>query len=149
MVPERDRDEYRKGIALTESALASRRFSAYTPQAAVAAVHAEAPSAASTDWQIAAVYDRLIRIQPSPVWNLTAPLPSPCAGIQRRVLLSSMPCWRAENSPTIISRTPAGRNCVARLRRLAEASASYENALDLVWQESDRRFLAGRLQDLK
>src|ERR1700726_3242729 len=62
-----NQDQIAEGIALTESALASHRFGAYTLQAAIAAVHAEAPSAASTDWQqIAALYDRLIRIQPSP-----------------------------------------------------------------------------------
>src|SRR6202140_4251202 len=62
-----NRDQIAEGIALTESALRSHRFGAYTLQAAIAAVHAESSSAASTDWrQIAALYDRLIRIQPSP-----------------------------------------------------------------------------------
>src|SRR5271156_3550184 len=58
-----------EGISLTETALRSRRFGAYTLQAAIAAVHAEA--AASTDWrQITLLYDRLIHIQPSPVVEL-------------------------------------------------------------------------------
>src|SRR6202051_3569677 len=66
-----NRDQIAEGIALTESALRSRRFGAYTLQAAVAAVHAESSSAASTDWrQITLLYDRLIRIQPSPVVEL-------------------------------------------------------------------------------
>src|ERR1700704_3177466 len=61
-----NRDQIAEGIALTESALRSRRFGAYTLQAAIAAVHAETFSAESTDWrQITLLYDRLIRIQPS------------------------------------------------------------------------------------
>src|SRR5271167_3718106 len=60
-----------EGIALTESALRSRRFGAYTLQAAIAAVHAESSSTASTDWrQVTLLYDRLLRMQPSPVVEL-------------------------------------------------------------------------------
>jgi RNA polymerase sigma-70 factor (ECF subfamily) len=63
-----NRDQIAEGISLTENALASRRFGAYALQAAIAAVHAEASSPASTDWrQITLLYNRLIRIQPSPV----------------------------------------------------------------------------------
>src|SRR6202012_4388740 len=66
-----NRDQIAEGIALTESALRSRRFGAYTLQAAIAAVHAESATAASTDWrQITLLYDRLLRIQPSPVVEL-------------------------------------------------------------------------------
>src|SRR3989475_3113909 len=63
-----NREQIAEGVALLEKALKSRRFGAYTLQAAIAAVHAEAESAAVTDWrQIVALYDRLLRIQPSPV----------------------------------------------------------------------------------
>src|SRR3954449_13352711 len=66
-----NRDQIAEGISLTERALASRRFGAYTLQAAIAAVHADASIAASTDWrQITALYHRLLRIQPSPVVEL-------------------------------------------------------------------------------
>jgi RNA polymerase sigma-70 factor (ECF subfamily) len=66
-----NRDQIAEGISLTERALTSRRFGAYTLQAAIAAVHAESSSAASTDWrQITLLYDRLLRIQPSPVVEL-------------------------------------------------------------------------------
>jgi RNA polymerase sigma-70 factor (ECF subfamily) len=62
-----NRDQIAEGISLTESALASHRFGAYTLQATIAAVHAESSSAASTEWrQITLLYDRLLRIQPSP-----------------------------------------------------------------------------------
>src|SRR5262249_28506403 len=65
--PEQDPE----GVALVGKALKSRRFGAYTLQAAIATVHAEAESAAATDWrQIVALYDQLVRIQPSPVVQL-------------------------------------------------------------------------------
>src|SRR5213079_2806082 len=61
-----NREQIAEGVALLEKALKSRRFGAYTLQAAIAAVHAEAESAAMTDWrQIVALYDRLLRIHPS------------------------------------------------------------------------------------
>src|SRR5260221_7676281 len=63
-----NREQIAEGVALLEKALKSRRFGSYTLQAAIVAVHAEAESAAVTDWrQIAALYDRLLRIQPSTV----------------------------------------------------------------------------------
>src|SRR6201982_2334009 len=66
-----NRDQIAEGISLTESALRSRRFGAYTLQAAIAAVHAEAESVAVTDWrQITLLYNQLLRIQPSPVVEL-------------------------------------------------------------------------------
>src|SRR6266404_4313766 len=66
-----NREQIAEGVALLEKALKSRRFGAYTLQAAIAAVHAEAESAAATDWrQIVALYDRLLRIHPSPVVQL-------------------------------------------------------------------------------
>src|SRR6266542_3977311 len=66
-----NREQIAEGLALLETALKSRRFGAYTLQAAIAAIHAEAESAAATDWrQIVALYDRLLRIHPSPVVQL-------------------------------------------------------------------------------
>src|SRR5215831_8655813 len=66
-----NREQIAEGLALTERALRSHRFGAYTLQAAIAAVHARSSSAASTDWrQIARLYDQLLRIQPSPVVEL-------------------------------------------------------------------------------
>ena len=63
-----NREQIAEGGSLLKKALNSRRFGAYTLQAAIAAVHAEAESADATDWrQIVAIYDQLVRIQPSPV----------------------------------------------------------------------------------
>jgi len=63
-----NREQIAEGLVLLEKALTSQSFGSYTLQAAIAAVHAEAKSVAATDWrQIVALYDRLVRIQPSPV----------------------------------------------------------------------------------
>ena len=81
-----NREQIAEGVALLEKALKSRRFGAYTLQAAIAAVHAEAESVAATDWrQIVALYDRLLRIQPSPVVELNRAWQLPCAMAQRPV----------------------------------------------------------------
>ena len=66
-----NREQIAEGVALVEEALKSRRFGAYTLQAAIATVHAEAESTAATDWrQIVALYNQLVRIHPSPVAHL-------------------------------------------------------------------------------
>ncbi|MGB2664626.1 MAG: DUF6596 domain-containing protein [Candidatus Acidiferrum sp.] len=80
-----NRDQIAEGISLTESALRSRRFGAYTLQAAIAAVHAESPSVASTDWrQITLLYDQLLRVQPSPVVELNrAVAVAMCEGVEQ------------------------------------------------------------------
>jgi RNA polymerase sigma-70 factor, ECF subfamily len=71
-----NRDQIAEGISLTESALRSRRFGAYTLQAAIAAVHAESSSVASTDWgQITLLYDQSLPVQPSPVVELNRESP--------------------------------------------------------------------------
>lgn len=145
-----NRDQIAEGIALTESALASRRFGAYTLQAAIAAVHAEAPSAASTDWrQIRLLYDRLIRIQPSPVVELNrAVAVAMYEGPEQGLRLIDSLLAREELANYHLAHSARADLC-RRLGRLPEARASYEKALALARQEPERRFLAGRLRELK
>jgi predicted RNA polymerase sigma factor len=82
-----NRDQIAEGISLTESALRSRRLGAYTLQAAIAAVHAESSSAASTDWrQITLLYDRLFGFSHPRLSNLTAQRQLPCAKVRSSVL---------------------------------------------------------------
>ena len=85
-----NRDQIAAGISLTESALRSRRFGAYTLQAAIAAVHAESSSVASTDWrQITLLYDQLLRVQPSPVVELNrAVAVAMCEGLEQGLALN-------------------------------------------------------------
>ena len=129
-----NRDQIAEGISLTESALASRRFGAYTLQAAIAAVHAESflrrhpPTGARSHCSTTGCF---VFSHPRS-WNSTAQLPSPCARGRSRVFVSSMPCWRARNSPTITSRTPPGRTCAAGWEGLRRRVTSYEKALALV-----------------
>jgi len=134
---------------VTSGAVVQSQSVCYTLQAAIA-VHAEAPSAASTDWQqIAALYDRLIRIQPSPVVELNrAVAVAMCGHPEKGLALIDALLARGELVNYHLAHSARAELC-RRLCRLAEASASYEKALALVWQESDRRFLAGRLQELK
>lgn len=145
-----NRDQIAEGIALTESALRSRRFGAYTLQAAIAAVHAEAASAASTDWrQITLLYDQLIRVQPSPVVELNravavAMYEGPAQGLR---LIDDL-LARNELANYHLAHSARAELC-RRLGRLPEARASYEKALTLARQEPERRFLAGRLRELR
>ncbi len=145
-----DRDQIAEGIALTESALRSHRFGAYTLQAAIAAVHAESSSAASTDWrQITLLYDRLMRIQPSPVVELNRAVAvamheGPAEGL---CLIDDL-LAREELANYSLAHSARADLC-RRLGRLPEARASYEKALALAPQEAERRFLSGRLEELK
>jgi len=145
-----NRDQIAEGISLTESALASRRFGAYTLQAAIAAVHADASTAASTDWiQITALYDRLLRIQPSPVVELNrAVAVAMCEGPEKGLRLIDDLLERGELVNYHLAHSARAELC-RRLGRIPEARSSYEKALSLVQQEPERRFLAGRLRELK
>ena len=146
--------EITEGIALTESALRSRRFGAYTLQAAIAAVHAETASAASTDWrQITLLYDRLMRIQPSPVVDLNRAVAiAMCEGPEQGLRLIDDLLAREELARYHLAHSARADLC-RRLGRLPEARASYEKALALIQdeahQEPERRFLSRRLEELK
>jgi RNA polymerase sigma-70 factor (ECF subfamily) len=145
-------EQIAEGVSLTESALASRRFGAYTLQAAIAAVHAESPSAASTDWrQITLLYDRLLRIQPSPVVELNrAVAVAMCEGPEQGLRLIDGLLARKNGELANYYLAHAARaDLCRRLGRLPEARASYEKALALARQAPERRFLAGRIEELK
>ena len=149
-----NREQIAEGIALTECALRSRRFGAYTLQAAIAAVHAESSSAASTDWrQITLLYDQLLRIQPSPVVELNrAVAVAMCEGPEQGLrliddLLERDLLAREQLSQYHLAHSARADLC-RRLGRIPEARASYEKALALAPKEPERRFLARRLEEL-
>ena len=145
-----NRDQIAEGISLTENSLRSRRFGAYTLQAAIAAVHAESSSVASTDWrQITLLYEQLLRIQPSPVVELNhAVAVAMCEGLEQGLALVDDLLAREHLSHYHLAHSARADMC-RRLGRIPEARASYEKALALVSQEPDRRFLARRLEELK
>jgi RNA polymerase sigma-70 factor (ECF subfamily) len=145
-----NRDHIREGVALIEQALASRRFGPYTLQAAIAAIHAEAPNTAETDWaQIVALYDLLLRADPSPIIELNravavAMRDGPARGLE---LVDDL---LASGELTNYHLAYAARaDFSRRLGKLAEARASYERALALARQGPERRFLEKRLKELE
>jgi RNA polymerase sigma-70 factor, ECF subfamily len=145
-----NRAQIAEGVALVEKALKSRRFGAYTLQAAIAAVHAEAESVAATDWrQIVALYNQLVRIQPSPVVFLNravaiAMRDGPEAGLAHIDAVLE----QGELANYYLAHSARADMC-RRLGRTAEARASYEKALALTQQEPERQFLQERIRQLK
>jgi len=145
-----NRDLVSEGTALVERALLSRRFGPYTLQAAIAAVHAEAQSAAATDWaQIVALYDVLLRVDPSPVVELNravavAMRDGPEAGL---TLIDAI-LARGDLTEYHLAHSARADLC-RRLGRTAQARGSYERALRLTRQEPERRFLERRLESCR
>ena len=144
-----NRGQIAEGLALVQRALASRRIGPYTLQAAIAAVHAEAPTAAATDWsQIVGLYDVLLRANPSSVIELNraaavAMRDGPAAGLK---LIDAI-LARGELDDYHLTHS-ARADLYRRLGRTAEARVSYERALGLTRQEPERRFLERRLREL-
>jgi RNA polymerase sigma-70 factor (ECF subfamily) len=145
-----NRDQITEGLALVEQALSSRRFGPFTLQAAIAAVHAEAPNAAATDWaQIVGLYDVLARANPSPVVELNravavAMRDYPSAGL---ALIDAI-LDRGDLQDYYLAHSARAELC-RRLGRTVEAQASYQRALSLAQQEPARRFLQRRLVELQ
>ena len=152
-----NKEQIAEGVALLEKALGnrrgsqqnSRRFGSYALQAAIAAVHAEAESVALTDWrQIVALYDQLLRIQPSPVVQLNravaiAMRDGPEAGLAHiDAVLED-----GELANYYLAHSARADMC-RRLGRTTEACASYEKALALTQQEPERQFLQERIRQL-
>ena len=143
-------DLIKHGVTLVEQALSSRRFGPYTIQAAIAAVHAESPTASETDWaQIVALYGLLIQADPSPVIELNravavAMRDGPLAGLE---LIDAI-LARGELRNYYLAHSARADFC-RRLGRTEEAQASYQRALNLTQQEPERRFLERRLDELK
>ncbi|MCC2671330.1 MAG: putative polymerase ECF-type sigma factor containing repeat [Armatimonadetes bacterium] len=139
----------REGSALVEQSLSSRRFGPYTVQAAIGAVHAQAPHAAATDWaQIVALYDVLVQMVPSPVVDLNravavAMRDGPEAGL---ALVDGL-FARDELGEYYLAHSVRADLC-RRLGRSAEARAAYQRALALTRQEPEQRFLERRLSEL-
>jgi len=144
-----NRELIAEGGTLVERALASRRFGPYTLQGAIAAVHAESPTAAATDWpQIVGLYDVLLRVEPSPVVELNravavAMRDGPRAG------LTLIDAILARGDLTEYRLAHAARaDLCRRLGRTADARAAYERALSFTLLEPERQFLERRLREL-
>jgi RNA polymerase sigma-70 factor (ECF subfamily) len=144
-----DRAQIEEGSQLVLRALAARQFGPYTLQAAIAAVHAEAPSAEATDWEeIVGLYDVLLRGSPSPVIELNravavAMRDGPDAGLQ----LVDAILARGELTDYHLAHSARADLC-RRLGRVDDARAAYSRALELTRQEPEQRFLQRRLAEL-
>jgi RNA polymerase sigma-70 factor, ECF subfamily len=138
-----------EGISLVRRGLSQNRIGPYTIQAAIAAVHAQAPSVAATDWaQIVGLYDLLLRMAPSPVVELNrAVAVAMHDGPEAGLLLVDGILDRGELNGYHLAHAVKADLC-RRLGDVAEARASYERALDLAEQEPERRFLARKLAGL-
>jgi RNA polymerase sigma-70 factor (ECF subfamily) len=138
-----------EGKSLVERSLQSQRFGAYTLQAAIASVHADAATPGDTDWgQIVALYGLLARVQPSPVVELNfavavAMRDGPTAGLE---LIDAI-LARGELEDYHLAHSARADMC-RRLGKREEARSSYRRALELARQEPERRFLEGRLAEL-
>ena len=145
-----NREQIAEGVALVEKALKSRRFGSYTLQAAIAAVHAEAESAAATNWrQIVVLYNQLVRIQSSPVVHLNRAVAiampdGPEAGLTHIDAVLE----HGELANYYLAHS-ARADLYRRLGRTAEARSSYQKALALTQQEPERQFLRERIRQLK
>jgi len=144
-----NRAQIAEGSRLVRTALESRRFGPYTLQAAIAAVHAEAPEASATDWaEIVGLYDALLRLDDSPVIELNravalAMRDGPAAGLAAIDEIDS----RGDLKDYRLVHAARAEFC-RRLGRTTEALAAYKKALALTRQEPERRFLERRIAEI-
>jgi RNA polymerase sigma-70 factor (ECF subfamily) len=149
-----NREQIAEGSSLVERALSSRPTQElpgpYAIQAAIAAVHAQAPSAAETDWaQIVALYGVLLRIIPSPIIELNRAVAVAMRdGAEAGLTLVDAILAEGELSDYHLAHSVRADLC-RRLGRSEEARTAYERALSLARQEPERRFLERRLAELK
>jgi RNA polymerase sigma-70 factor, ECF subfamily len=144
-----DTAEIAEGVELLKRSLGRGPAGPYQLQAAIVACHATAADAAATDWeQVAALYERLVELLPSPVVRLNravaiAMVRGPAAGLE---LVEEL---QASGALTGYHLLPATRaDLLRRLDRADEAAAAYRQALDLATTDSERRFLSRRLTEL-
>jgi RNA polymerase sigma-70 factor (ECF subfamily) len=140
-----DRGTIAEGAALVEQALRGGRPGPYAIQAAIAALHAEAPTARETDWkQIAALYGVLAGIHPTPVVELNRAVAIAMAEgpEQGLALLDGI------DLPGYYLLPAARADLLRRLGRREEAAGAYQEALKLVTNAAERRYLDGRLSEV-
>ena len=145
-----DRARIAEACSLVEQALASRRYGPYCLQAAIAAVTAEAPSFAETDWhEIIGLYDALLRLAPSPVVELNRAVAVAMRdGPADALALVDALLARGELRDYRFAHAARADLC-RRLGRKAEGGDAYRRALALSRQGPEQRFLARRLSELE
>jgi RNA polymerase sigma-70 factor (ECF subfamily) len=151
---EQDRSQWnrlqiKEGVELVEQVFAARRVGPYQLQAAIAAVHAEAPSSDHTDWsEIVGLYDVLARIDPSPVIELNrAAAIAMRDGPEHGLALIDMILARGDLADYPLTHA-ARADLLRRLGRNADATAAYRRTLELAVEEPARLFIERRLKEL-
>jgi len=144
-----NQEQIKEGVTLVQRALTSRGFGPFTLQAAIAALHAEAPSSRATDWaQIVGLYDVLLRAEPSPVIELNrAAAIAMHDGPEHGLKLIDAILARGELEEYHLAHA-ARADLFRRLGRKADARSAYERALALAVEEPERRLLERRLREL-
>ena len=144
-----NREQIKEGVTLVQRALTSRGFGPYTLQAAIAALHAEAPSSAATDWaQIVGLYEVLLRAEPSPVIELNrAAAIAMRDGPEHGLALIEAILARGELRGYHLAHA-ARADLFRRLGRKSEAAAAYKRALELAVEAPERLLLERRLKEL-
>jgi RNA polymerase sigma-70 factor (ECF subfamily) len=143
-----DREEISAGVALVETALAMRSAGPYQLQAAIAALHAQAPLAAQTDWaQIAALYAELAKLNPSPVILLNRAVALGMSEGAERGLSMIDSLGIAGSLDEYYLLHAARADLFRRLGRSDAAAASYRRAVSLVTNDIERRYLDRRLRE--
>ena len=144
-----NREQIAEGVGLVDRAMRSRQFGPYTIQAAIAALHAQAPTAADTDWsEIVGLYDVLLRADPTPVVELNraaaiAMRDGPEVGLR---LIDEL-LARGELEEYQLAHSARAELC-RRVGQTGEAIKSYRRALMLTRQEPQKRFIERRLKEL-
>jgi len=143
-----DREEIDEGRSILQSSMRQWRPGTYALEAAIAAIHADAPSAEATDWrQIVAIYERLYALHPTPVVALNqavavSMVDGPDAALPLVDALSEplagYHLWHATRA-----------DLLRRLDRFDEAIESYRHACELAGNEAERRFLTRRIMGVQ
>jgi RNA polymerase sigma-70 factor, ECF subfamily len=145
-----NQEQIREGLALVDSALRAARPGPYALQAAIAAIHALAPTPEETDWrQIVSLYELLLRVQPSPVIQLNhaaavAMAQGPAAGLQ---LLDALTAKSELRDYYLLPAAQA--DLLRRMQRWSDSAAAYRRAVALAPNETSRQFLTRRLSEME
>jgi RNA polymerase sigma-70 factor (ECF subfamily) len=144
------RQQIAEGTRLVEQALSGGRGGIYGIQAAIAAVHAQAASTTTTDWnEIVGLYDALLRLDPSPVIELNRAVAVAMRdGLEAGLSIIDAILKRGDLKDYRFAHAARADMC-RRLGRVADARSSYQRALELTKQEPERRFLNRRLEELR
>lgn len=144
-----NRAQIEEGCEWVDRALALRRLGPYTLQAAIAAIHCRAERPSDTDWnEIVALYDLLLRVEPSPVVELNRAVAIAMRdGAAAGLALMDALLAKGELSDYRLAHAVRADLC-RRVGKIAEARAAYERALALTQQAAERQFLQRRLADL-